>query len=232
MLACSHEEAVGLLERRCQCLADRIAGLIRALPRPPVTALDIGAQDAYVTELVTRRTGVRFVAADPAPEVKPGIGSDIPRVRCRLERLPFASGRFDVVVMNSVFEHVAPDHLDHAAAEVYRVLRPEGALVGQMPNMNYPIESHSWLPFQQFLPKRLGAWYYDHWSPHRVLNPGGINWFRNSAHRVDGALRRAGFRSGRMHPATYPPDVFPPAMRRIYRLINLIPLNYDYSYAK
>lgn len=225
-------EAVELHFRRSALLADRIANRIRTIEPAPKFGLDIGAQDGYVTELVTERTGVRFVAADPFPEVKPGIAVGIPRVRCAAERLPFRPEKFDLVMMNSVFEHIAPGHLESAAGEIHRVLRPGGHLVGQMPNMHYPVESHSWLPFQQFLPAAAGRWYYEHFSPHRALNPEGITWYRNSGPRVDLALRASGFAEGRMYPANYPREVYPPAARRFYRLLSLVPVNFDYLYRR
>jgi hypothetical protein len=75
------------------------------------------------------------------------------------------------------------------------VLAPGGTRVGQMPNMSYPIESHSWLPLQQFLPPRIGTRYFRQFSPHRSLNPGGVTWFRHTAARVDTRSEAPGSRA-------------------------------------
>jgi len=44
-------------------------------------------------------------------------------------RLPFASGSFDVVLLNDIIEHLAEDLGRAMLAEVFRVLRPGGRLV-------------------------------------------------------------------------------------------------------
>ena len=44
-------------------------------------------------------------------------------------RLPYADGRFDFALANSVLEYVRPDHLPGVIAEMARVLRPKGRLL-------------------------------------------------------------------------------------------------------
>lgn len=85
------------------------------------------------------------------------------------QTLPFADGEFDIVFCSSVIEHTtgpkrdaltchegsvfrarASEHQRRFAGEIRRVGR--GYFV-QTPNLLFPIESHTWLPFVQFLPR-------------------------------------------------------------------------------
>ncbi len=56
------------------------------------------------------------------------------------ETLPFARGSFDFVLSNEVIEHVADDAL--YAAEMVRVLKPQGRIIIFCPNRWYPVEQH------------------------------------------------------------------------------------------
>lgn len=52
---------------------------------------------------------------------------------CDGHDLPFQDGSFDAVIITAVLEHVL--HPERAAAEIFRVLRPEGFLYSEMPFM-------------------------------------------------------------------------------------------------
>jgi len=79
------------------------------------------------------------------------------------ERLPFASGTFDLVLSHEVIEHVADDQA--AVAEMVRVLKIGGRLTLFCPNRLYPFETHGhyWrgqyhfgnTPLINYLPDRL-----------------------------------------------------------------------------
>lgn len=86
------------------------------------------------------------------------------------EYLPFADGRFDLILSHEVLEHVQDDRL--AIGEMVRTLRPGGRLVLFCPNRGYPFETHGiyWkgkyrfgnIPLVNYLPRR----WRDRLAPH------------------------------------------------------------------
>ena len=60
------------------------------------------------------------------------------------EALPFRDATFDLVSLFSVIEHVKDQ--EQALCEAFRVLKPGGTLVVQIPNRCFPVELHSGLP--------------------------------------------------------------------------------------
>ncbi len=71
--------------------------------------------------------------------------------------LPFEDGAFDVVICAQVYEHVAdPVRL---AAEIWRVLKPNGLCFFSGPNRLEIIEGHHHLPFLSWLPSPLADLY-------------------------------------------------------------------------
>ena len=65
-------------------------------------------------------------------------------------RIPFESGRFDVVYANQVFEHVR--FLDQMFEECTRVLKPQGTLITLFPLATYPLEGHVLVPGAHWMP--------------------------------------------------------------------------------
>jgi SAM-dependent methyltransferase len=85
-------------------------------PRGPVDVLDVGCGSKPYEQLfegVARRYVGVDVAPGPAVDV---VGS--------ADALPFADGRFDVVLCSQVLEHV--ERPPRVLAEIHRVLRPGG----------------------------------------------------------------------------------------------------------
>lgn len=84
------------------------------------------------------------------------VADDNERIRAKLydgERIPEADGAADVVICNSVIEHVPPAARRNLAAEIKRVGK---AYVVQTPSPAFPLELHFGLPFIHWLPRRLG----------------------------------------------------------------------------
>lgn len=67
--------------------------------------------------------------------------------------LPLPSDSFDMISVFSVIEHVP--NQEALLKEVYRVLKPEGILVMQVPNRYFFIEVHSSIPLFYYFPSIL-----------------------------------------------------------------------------
>ncbi|MEV4534637.1 class I SAM-dependent methyltransferase [Asanoa sp. NPDC049518] len=121
------------LEDRHWWYAERRALLARALRGlgAPGAALDIGAAGGGNTR-VLRAHGWRPVALEYSTE-----GAEVARerglsvMRADARRLPVGTGALDLVTAFDVLEHIDEDH--EATAEIFRVLRPGGALLVAVP---------------------------------------------------------------------------------------------------
>jgi len=67
--------------------------------------------------------------------------------------IPVPNQTFDLLVCNSVLEHVPPAHRAALAAEMQRVSK---AIFCQTPARSFPIEPHFLMPFVHWLPRWLG----------------------------------------------------------------------------
>ncbi|TMB71069.1 MAG: class I SAM-dependent methyltransferase, partial [Chloroflexi bacterium] len=101
--------------------------------------LDIGCGvGAFVRRLREFSPGVAGIDVD-RERVTEG-GKALPGLALAVgERLPFADGSFDVVLLHEVLEHVTDDQA--TLREAYRVLRPSGRVVIFCPNRLYPFET-------------------------------------------------------------------------------------------
>jgi 2-polyprenyl-6-hydroxyphenyl methylase/3-demethylubiquinone-9 3-methyltransferase len=108
-----------------------------------------------------REQGARVVGLD----VSSGMlaqADDIDRVRASARRLPFAAASFDGALAVEVFEHLAPQSLDHVCREVLRVLRPGGTFVVIDKNACSWNARRPWLPSLavKWIDERRGRWMY------------------------------------------------------------------------
>lgn len=102
-------------------------------------------------------------------ETQSASGSPYARARFVLydgKRIPVADRKFDLLVCNSVIEHVPPERRSALVLEMQRVAR---RVVLQTPAKEFPIEPHFLLPFVQWLPRSLGR-YAVRVSPWRLLS--------------------------------------------------------------
>jgi SAM-dependent methyltransferase len=111
--------------------------------------LDIGCSQGHITALLSAHCALT-VGVDLESEFSVQTGK-VKWVQADGCHLPFASGAFDVVVMNHVLEHVASSRL--LLGEVWRVLKPQGMVYLACPNRLALIEPHYRLPFLSWLPR-------------------------------------------------------------------------------
>jgi len=102
--------------------------------------LDIGCGvGAFVRRL--REFSSRVAGIDVDRERVTEGGKAVPDLALAVgERLPFADGAFDVILLHEVLEHVTDDQA--TLREANRVLRPGGRVVIFCPNRLYPFETH------------------------------------------------------------------------------------------
>jgi SAM-dependent methyltransferase len=112
---------------------ERASAIARLVGGPGLRVLDLGCRAGALTQHYATGNDVVGVDVDrdalARAEERLGISTAWVDVEARL---PFADAAFDVVVAGELFEHLA----DPAAvvADVRRVLRPGGRLVGSVPN--------------------------------------------------------------------------------------------------
>jgi SAM-dependent methyltransferase len=123
-------------------------GLVRRYATPGASWLDLGCGRGGIVELLGGQ--VRLCAGiDPDPaSLREHRASLVRLSAAQAERLPFASGSFELVTCSWVMEHLPDPSL--ALAEVARVLRPGGHFVFLTPNALNPI---TWL--NRLAPARL-----------------------------------------------------------------------------
>src|SRR5258706_7711502 len=106
--------------RQSQTERQRNEALSQMLPPSGVFALDVGARDGFFSFILAERFE-SVVALDLAP-----LLISHARVLCiqgDVTALPFAADAFDVTVCTEVLEHIAPNLLPRACAELTRVTR-------------------------------------------------------------------------------------------------------------
>jgi SAM-dependent methyltransferase len=202
-------------EVRNRVLAETLTDLVRAnAPKDAKRGLDVGCQNGWTTDRYSALTEFDWVGIDPAltepqrspegVELKPGSS----------DRLEFADDEFDVVMLANVYEHILPERRVASFAEMRRVLRPEGVIVGQIPNPYFPIESHSRLPFMGWLPVRAQRVYWK-------LSP--VDWEHDFYVVTPKHLRRdaasGGLEAAMVRKFNYPPEVIPKTVRGIARAL-------------
>lgn len=93
-------------------------------------------------------------------------GDSITVVLYNGKQIPVADKEFDLLVCNSVLEHVSPDAREALVGEMRRVAK---RVFCQTPAFSFPIEPHFIFPFIHWLPRNLG-FQLVHLSPWRLLS--------------------------------------------------------------
>jgi SAM-dependent methyltransferase len=118
----------------------RLALVDQYVPLKGKAILDVGCGlGTYVRKFRGFSEDVHGVDVDPDRVAE--ASETLPNIQVSFgESLPFPDGRFDVVFLNEVIEHVDDDR--RTLAECVRVLRPGGHVVIYAPNRLYPFETH------------------------------------------------------------------------------------------
>jgi SAM-dependent methyltransferase len=105
----------------------------RLVGRSGGALLDVGVGDGYL-ERMAQEQGWKARAIDPdALAVDKLRQQGIEAVAGSIAALPFANAEFDVVITSEVLEHLTADDRERGLAEVARVLKPGGYLIGSVP---------------------------------------------------------------------------------------------------
>jgi SAM-dependent methyltransferase len=91
------------------------------------------------------------------PHSSPQWYPELPVVQGDSQELPLGDGSVDVIICNHVYEHVLD--AERLAAEIHRVLKPEGIAYLGLGNRLGIMEPHHRLPFLSWLPPALADRY-------------------------------------------------------------------------
>jgi hypothetical protein len=107
--------------------------------------LDLGVPYQNITIYNISSAETQGVSANPAEQVRVEIYDG--------KHIPVADQSFDLLVCNSVLEHVPPEQRAALAREMKRVAK---AVFCQTPAWSFPVEPHFLMPFVHWLPRSLG----------------------------------------------------------------------------
>jgi SAM-dependent methyltransferase len=129
--------------------------VVRPTIVPQARVLEIGG-GLGIFHVLMREAGLDLVSIEPSGQgfsyfhdfgvslIKALDGDPSRMVDARAEALPWPAESFDLVVSGNVMEHVADP--EAAIREMYRVVRPGGALINLCPNYLFPYEPHYGVP--------------------------------------------------------------------------------------
>jgi len=107
---------------------ERLAGL-----NGNTRLLDVGGGTGRVAAALRGQVGAIFLADVSAGMLRQARAKDLDAACALSERLPFADGAFDCVLMVDALHHVVDQRA--SAAEMWRVVRPGGQVVVQEPDI-------------------------------------------------------------------------------------------------
>ena len=172
--------------------------------------LDIGCQTGDLTDYLNAHTTMDWVGIDPALQGPQKSAQGTMLQPAAADSIPYPDGHFDCLLLANVFEHIPPGRRHASFEEMYRVLRPEGIVIGQIPNPYFPIESHSRLPFMGWLPISLQKKYW-RFTP--------VSWehdfFTVTTRHLRIEADRVGFQVAHVANFNYPSAALPKAVRPV-----------------
>ncbi|WP_260757532.1 class I SAM-dependent methyltransferase [Mycobacterium sp. SMC-8] len=197
-------------------LSQSLAGLVDEFSALGAAyGIEIGCQRGALTDQMGQLTRVpKWTGIDPTLPGELVTPRGCVLHPARASRLEFPDATFDVALFANVFEHIPPDERDPSLREIFRVLKPGGVVVGQIPNPHFLIESHSRLPLMGWLPTTL---------QHRYWKLSPVHWNHDfyvvTMKHIRQSAGRAGFDVAHVRNFNYPPEVIPQKVRWIARAL-------------
>jgi ubiquinone/menaquinone biosynthesis C-methylase UbiE len=220
-----------LSEARAENHASMVARIIQNRGPNAALGLDVGAGEGKIALKLREKTGINFIGLEPHLPTSQTITGNLTIMKGFADQIPFDDETFDVVTLISVYEHLLPAQRLASLKEINRVLKYKGILAGQIPNMYFPIELHSKLPFQSYLPKPLAEWYLKRFST-VPWKDNGMDWYRVGQRQLKNDCSKAGFVKMEICKAKYPSEVIPCKFKWAIFLLHLFPLGYYFCFRK
>jgi SAM-dependent methyltransferase len=161
-------------EERARLFLDPLLRYLRGRGARDLSVLEVGASFGHMTEYLAEQPEIAEIHCfdtDPAfvdivrAKVEEQDLRTVKEVRLfgndETRRLPWPDGRFDLVLVVGVVEHLPSRNRRAQVDEYYRVLASGGHIaILDTPNRLFPLETHSiGLPLVQWLPSRLAYAY-------------------------------------------------------------------------
>jgi len=111
----------------------RLRYLVARGGNPSGVLLNIGVGNGALERLAATR-GWNVISVDPDASSLAKLRA--PGIETRqgvIEKLPVDSDSIDVVIASEVFEHLSPESMSAGLAEIKRILKPTGKLLGTVP---------------------------------------------------------------------------------------------------
>jgi SAM-dependent methyltransferase len=202
---------------RNRVLAESLSRLtLGYLPAAVGHGLDVGCQNGDLTDYLNAHTAISWEGVDPALPGSKKSPQGASLHSAAADGIPYPDRYFSCLLLANVFEHILPERRHASFIEMYRVLRPTGIIVGQLPNPYFPIESHSRLPFMGWLPVSIQKTY---WKLAPV--PWGHDFFTVTIRHVQMEAEKAGFHVVHVNRFNYPPSALPKSVRPLATLMSL-----------
>jgi SAM-dependent methyltransferase len=232
----------GEWQARNQALADSLGELVvRHSRREGGRGLDVGCQQGALTDALAARTALAWTGVDPLIAGSGRSPGGRPLRHAWAHDLPFPDGAWDCVLLANVYEHLVPRQRQPALDEIGRVLAPGGAVVGQLPNPFFPIESHSRLPFMGWLPSsRLRAAYWRlapvPWKDEPPPAPGIEPFYVVTMRDLNRRATAAGLERVEVRTFNYPVAALPRSVQRLAGWLapslRIVPWAWQFVYRK
>jgi SAM-dependent methyltransferase len=161
-------------EERARLFLDPLLRYLRRRGARDLSVLEVGASFGHMTEYLAEQPEIAEIHCfDTDPAFVDNVRAKVEEQDLRAvkevrlfgndetRRLPWPDGRFDLVLVVGVVEHLPPRNRRAQVDEYYRVLAPGGHIaILDTPNRLFPLETHSiGLPLVQWLPPRLAYSY-------------------------------------------------------------------------